>query len=239
MLLGLHFQVEGGHAIKALLRFFYPDYEHMIDEMDADQYESIQKVLKRTTSDQVAAFRKNMEKLGQLKSKLLTSIKERGIYLLKLEDQEDGLLYGVTEFGLIQTVEKRNGILVGMFVGTRNFDPIGDDDFLIDFKNHSITSYGTPIAKVTLSDLNLPVGFNTPKQISTQAVKHLDDESLILLALTFSPCYRLDFITIDYIDQARKLCYEKGLLDQDDVDYLTDERNFLLSGAQYEHPSTK
>ena len=49
--------------------------------------------------------------------------------------------------------------------------------------------------------------------------------------------YRLDFITIDYIDQARKLCYEKGLLDQDDVDYLTDERHFLLSGAQYEHSS--
>lgn len=36
MLLGLNFQVEGSFAIKALLLFFYPDYEDMINIMNAE-----------------------------------------------------------------------------------------------------------------------------------------------------------------------------------------------------------
>lgn len=238
MLLGLNFQVEGSFAIKALLRFFYPNYEDMIDEMDANNFESIQHVLKRTTENQIIALQENMKKLGILKDRILTPVKERGTRILKLEEQPDDLVYDVTEFGLVQTMDKRCGILIEMFVATRTFDSIGDDDFKIDIRHHTITSYDQKIATFHLNDLNLPIGFNN-REISTQTVHRLDDEALILLALNLSPVYRLDFITIDYIDQARKLCYKKGLLDQDDVDYLTDERNFLLSGAQYEHPSPR
>ena len=107
MLLGLNFQVEGSFAIKALLRFFYPNYEDMIDEMDANNFESIQHVLKRTTEDQIIALQENMKKLGILKDRILTPVKERGTRILKLEELEDGLVYGVTEFGLVQTMDKR------------------------------------------------------------------------------------------------------------------------------------
>lgn len=236
MLLGLNFQVEGGFAIKALLLFFYPDYEDIINIMDADDYDSIQQDLKKATSDQNAALKRNLKGLEEIRKRTTTYLKDRGVALLKLEGRGDELACGVTEFTLLQPVGKKPTILVGMFIGIRNFEPVGDDDFLIDVKNHSITSYGKKIATPHLSDFNLPVGFNS-QQISNQVVKQLPDDALVTLALTLSPTYRLDFITIDYIDQARKLCYEKGLLDQDDVDYLTDERHFLLSGAQYEHSS--
>lgn len=236
MLLGLNFQVEGGFAIKALLLFFYPDYADMINVMDADDYDSIQLVLKKTTSDQNAALKRNLKRLEEIRKRATTYLKDRGIALLKLEEHEGGLICGATEFALLQPIGKPPAILVGMFIGIRNFEPVGDDDFLIDVKNHSITSYGKKIATPHLSDFNLPVGFN-PQQISNQVVKQLPDDALVTLALTLSPTYRLDFITIDYIGQARKLCYEKELLDKNDVDYLTDERYFLLSGAQYEHSS--
>lgn len=236
MLLGLNFQVEGSFAIKALLLFFYPDYEDMINAMDADDYDSIQQVLKKTTSDQNAALKRNLKRLEEIRKHTTTYLKDRGISLLKLKEHEDELVCGVTEFTLLQPIGKCPAILVGMFIGIKNFEPVGNDDFLIDVKNRSITSYGRKIASPHLSDFNLPVGFN-PQQISNQVVKQLPDDALIALALTLSPAYRLDFITIDYIGQARKLCYEKELLDQNDVDYLTDERRFLLSGAQYEHSS--
>ena len=237
MLLGLNFQVEGSVAIKALLLFFYPDYEDMINTMDADDYDSIQQVLKNTTSDQNAALKRNLKRLEEIRKRATTHLKDRGIALLKLEEGGDELACGVTEFTLLQPAGKKPTILVGMFVGLLNFDPVGGDDFKIDVKNYSITSYGKKITTLHLSDFNLPIGFNS-RQISNQVVKQLPNDALVALALTLSPTYRLDFITIDYIDQARKLCYEKELLDQDDIDYLTDERRFLLSGAQYEHSSS-
>ena len=80
-----------------------------------------------------------------------------------------------------------------MFIGIKNFEPVGSDDFLIDVKNRSITSYGRKIASPHLSDFNLPVGFN-PQQISNQVVKQLPDDALIALT---SDDHALDDIQVD------------------------------------------
>ena len=233
MLLGIRFMAKGEGAIKSTLIFFFPDFEHQLEQMKIRTFDEAKLMLDFLTKQQAETLKNQEERLSDFKKKSMSYIKDKGIQLCKLEDEP---FYGVINYGLSGNPQGDLNLLVTLFVASPNLEPIGDDEFKIELAKQVITRYGQPFVNFHTIDLNLPLGYNNPKLSATHRhhfIQSLSQKDLVFLAMNLSPSYFLDFITEDYVEKARERCYEEGLLDKEEIEYLISERMFLLSGASY------
>ena len=106
----------------------------------------------------------------------------------------------------------------------------------IDLKTLMITFPTGKKSPCIINDLNLPQGFlNSLTQASVllhrPTVELMQDKDLLKLSLLSQPFYPADYITMDYVQIARKKMITKGFVEEEDFHILDDEVNFLLKGT--------
>lgn len=234
MMLSASFILQGSAQIRAFLIFVFPLHRDDIVLENISSCQDVQRVV--TNSTKPLPETRSRDQL--IKEKLVTYLPARNIDLLNAKNagleghwQLDSIVYAQTNGDPLTFV-------ASVRIHTNTFNQVGDYEFFVDLRKRVVSMGGANIANITgIRDLNVPIGFNLAS-VSSSLGEALSDEELVILALTLSPRYELDFITADIIGTARELCVNKGLLTKDDIDFLDYEKSFVVNGVLYEHSAS-
>lgn len=164
----------------------------------------------------------------------------------KSEDDEDKLLLLIRTITILTRVGQPDDWSVDFTIDVicdrmnRKKLELDLGDIVFDFLNNMLIFRDTPIGGFNFWDLNIPTGINSNNPIASVTgtwVESLKDPDLLVLALTVCLFRRGSLLTRNYVIEARKLCVEKGLLDEDDVQFLTTEIPFVLKEVEFVIPN--